>query len=238
MKIKNSIFISEKNIYSKNAPMSSHLGRPSGGLAFIIDQNLNTKCLFLNDRIGILNINKLVIYKVYLSCNNVTSENRLTFQSDLEILNESILNFKCKGFEVVVLGDFNTDLSQKGERTNDFNNFINKNNNNLADLKQKQIFDFPFQRADQRSWIYNVLCEKNNINVRNVLVKLCPINLSDHNSLFLEIDLKISKAHKPITSSPNNSKIIVNWDNLEFKRAYEERIKKRYCAAPELTSNP
>ncbi|CAF0788817.1 unnamed protein product [Brachionus calyciflorus] len=190
MKIKNSIFISEKNVYSKNATRSSHLGRPSGGLAFIIDQNLNTKCSFLNDRIGILKINKLVVYNV------------------------------------VVLGDFNTDLSRKGKRTNDFNNFLNKNNFKLADLEQKQIIDFTFQRADQRSWIDHVLCEKNNINVRNVLVKLSPINLSDHNSLSLEYDLKISKAHKPITSLPKKSKIIVNWDNIEFKRAYQERIKK------------
>lgn len=57
--VSESIFLANKSIYSKPAIRNHDVGRASGGMAFVFDENLKCKCDFPTERIGILKINKL-----------------------------------------------------------------------------------------------------------------------------------------------------------------------------------
>ncbi|CAF0820346.1 unnamed protein product [Brachionus calyciflorus] len=224
LKIKNCIYTTGKNIYSKNAIRISSVGRPSGGIAFIVDQNFETKCSFLNDRIGILKLNRLVIFNLYLICNNSSSENNLIFQSDLELIRESIKSFRSKGFEILVLGDFNTDINKNNKRTKSFLDFVKNENFNIIDIETDQGVNFTYQRGGSTSWIDHVLCEKRSQNVKDVFIQSSAINQSDHNAISFKYNLNPSEKHKPHKKIPRISKPL-NWNNLNFKRNFQERVK-------------
>lgn len=83
LKIDNTLYISDRIVDSKNAVRFSNIGRPSGGIAFIVNSQLNTSCTFISDRIGILKINKLAIINLYLTYDNGSLENKLSYFSEL-----------------------------------------------------------------------------------------------------------------------------------------------------------
>ena len=66
-KVENNIFLINKKIYSKPTTRKHLKGRPSGGMAFIVDSSIASVCNFPNSRIGALTTGSLTIIGVYLA---------------------------------------------------------------------------------------------------------------------------------------------------------------------------
>lgn len=116
--IDDSIYIKSKKFLHKPATKAYSKGRFSGGLAFIVDENLKCNSEFLNNRIGILKINKLAIINVYLIHFNGSKSSTLEYEADISLINNAINNLKSNGYETILMGDFNTDFSKNNSHTN------------------------------------------------------------------------------------------------------------------------
>lgn len=81
-------------------------------MAFIVSGDLKVSCVFLSDRIGVIKINNLAVVGVYMvfygGKNRV--DNELEYAQDISMLDSTIIDLKSKKFEVVIVGDFNTDI--------------------------------------------------------------------------------------------------------------------------------
>ena len=81
--IRKSLYIEEKKIYSISARKTNRLGRPKGGLAFIVDNGLECSVKLENDRIGIMKIHNLILINMYMIYGG-SSENELEFELDIK----------------------------------------------------------------------------------------------------------------------------------------------------------
>lgn len=79
---------------------------------------LNISCNFINRRLGILKINNLAIIGCYLPHNdNQNNEsNDFEFNMNISLLDENIAMLTSKGYNCMLIGDFNVDLEKENSR--------------------------------------------------------------------------------------------------------------------------
>ena len=114
------------SIHTKQATKRAR-GRPKGGTAWIISKEfVQAKVTFVNERISYAQIENLVVIGVYMCFNDGKNETHLEYESDLqEII--SIYNQKTANKEVIIFGDFNSDIRRNGKLDVTFKNFIEQN---------------------------------------------------------------------------------------------------------------
>jgi hypothetical protein len=90
---------------------------PYGGRSWFINKNLFTyiSVVFYNERISILTFDKcnnyFALIGVYLPFFNNSNVNLFEFESSIVLINELSISYFKKNFTVIILGDFNCDLS-------------------------------------------------------------------------------------------------------------------------------
>ncbi|CAF0830680.1 unnamed protein product [Brachionus calyciflorus] len=108
-KIDNCIYTLNKKIFSRSAKKDSDQGRPSGGIAFIVDKELKCTFIDLDERVNVLIVGNLAIINVYLTYFDASDRNKFEYTSQIELLSQTVQSQFNKGNEIVILGDFNTD---------------------------------------------------------------------------------------------------------------------------------
>ena len=91
--LENRVGINNKKIFSKPAKKGTSGGRPAGGLAFIVDDDLICNVLFLKSSVAAIAINNLVIIGVYLVYRD-GSKNIEQFENELSIINETVKKYE------------------------------------------------------------------------------------------------------------------------------------------------
>lgn len=182
--IKKNIYCLNKRLYFSPARKVSKLGRPSGGLAFIVDNDLKCQVIFKSERVGLINIGDTIIVNVYLPYFDGNQESKLEFEQELAILQE-ILN-RNSGNRVIIVGDMNTDIIKGNFNSVNLLKFLSENNLTLIDIVQTQHTDFTYHKiANNRytkSWIDHVTCKK--IDQKDITFRILEsnFNIGDHNA--------------------------------------------------------
>ncbi|CAF0842503.1 unnamed protein product [Brachionus calyciflorus] len=134
-------------------------------------------------------------------------------------------DLKAAKFEVVIVGDFNTDMSRTTLRTAALHNFLSKNNLKLFDLTRDQKIRYTFNKLNTKSWIDHVVSASDNKNIKNVEIQSCDTNKSDHNGITLEYTMEISDKHRKTNKANRPLKATINWNNLEERLNFQKRVK-------------
>ncbi len=177
-------------IYFNSAKKSRGRGRPSAGLAFIHPKSWKSKCVFENYRIGTLCIDNLAIIGVYMIYEDAAKpQNEITFVEDLIQVKKIYTDFYIDDYEIIILGDFNTDLRDtKSIFTLHLKNFMNELNlTSLSTLKDQPI-NYTF--IPDRRHIDHVLANTDLIKEAVTTIMLDPDINSDHYALETTINVK------------------------------------------------
>ncbi|CAF1144727.1 unnamed protein product [Brachionus calyciflorus] len=155
-----------------------------------------------------------------------TNNNKFEFSSLLIQLTEKIYEFKSKGYEILILGDFNTDPIKDNFNTHELINFMKRHSLRMIDVEETQIVTFSKHNLNTKSWIDHVLVDKNNRNVRKCQICVSPENKSDQNPIIIEYELE----KLPIMLEIGNKRLAnLDWTNLLTLLAYQERVRKGLC---------
>ncbi|RNA42098.1 hypothetical protein BpHYR1_033740 [Brachionus plicatilis] len=166
------------------ARRDSKVGRAAGGLAFIIDNNLEYSHKFYGHRIGKITIGCLTILNVYLTYNNGTMKNDDDFLSELLLLHEIIQEDK-NSKQFVIIGDFNAHPMKINRLTKELFNFFTRNSLTMRDIYTSQSVDFTYLRLDKngrqlKSWIDHCVTQSRNTNIREAKILISKSNLGEH----------------------------------------------------------
>jgi exonuclease III len=158
--LENNIHVPYKKIFCK--PAKKTRGAPSGGMAFIVDKDLKCSVKFHSNRIGVLKLNKLTIINVYLMYHTGSKVDQAKFEEQIALIEEIIAQNENKGAEVIVVGDFNTDINKETMNSSRLFEALAKLNHSLKDVemytKQPQAFTFESKCTKRkRSWIDHVM---------------------------------------------------------------------------------
>ena len=110
----------------------------------------------------VLKIGNLVIIRVYLTYANGTDKNTLSLIDELSkiqsIINESLGNNK----QVIIIGDFNVDLSKANDHSRILKNFLKENEMVAKDTLVQQEVNYTFRSHSGLTWIDHVICHETN----------------------------------------------------------------------------
>ncbi|CAF0815493.1 unnamed protein product, partial [Brachionus calyciflorus] len=228
-KIDETVYTLNNKIYLEPAKRNSNFGRMSVGLAFIIDDDLNVKFEPLNERISVLYINRLAIVNIYLIYENNT-QNRFEYTSSIAILNELINELEFKKMDVIIIGDFNTDIKRDTEHTWILKQFPIENQLTLKDTDMPQDVDFTYRRSIFQknivtSWIDHIAVKKNDDQIKNVKIDLSNENFGNHLAITAEYELVQKDEFIPVRKI-KNAKLNINWNCIKQLSCYQERVRK------------
>jgi endonuclease/exonuclease/phosphatase family metal-dependent hydrolase len=106
--------------------------------------------------------------------------------NDVALLNETLSSLKAKGFDTIILGDFNADTRRGNQRTKTFLDFVINNNLRALDVETPQEISYTFSRASSQSWIDHVLYHRDSTNAKDAKIERDLINRSDHNAISIK----------------------------------------------------
>ncbi|CAF1081199.1 unnamed protein product, partial [Brachionus calyciflorus] len=230
----NSLFSSNFNIFAKTAKKINQLGRQSGGLAFVVKKNVKViSHRFINERIGILRLHRISIINVYLPYFDRTKEQQLEYELNIHLLEEVIDSEKKNHQEIILAGDFNTDLIRFDKNSFCLRKFLKKSKMNLLDLLFSQNIDYTYKKTGKsgniKSWIDNVASTDENqlIKSNNIIEDIS--NKSDHNPiLFIPNPKHLGIDENFKTKLPKKiENVRINWNKLEERLRYQERVKNQ-----------
>ncbi|CAF1025656.1 unnamed protein product [Brachionus calyciflorus] len=140
-KIEDCIYTLNKKTFCSEAKKNASEGRPSGGLAFIVDKNIKCEFYDLDDRINVLVMDGLAIFNVYLTYYDGKLINKFEFSSQIAQLEELVNEYRKKEQEILIVGDFNTDPIKNTHNSSELIKFLQKNNLRMADIEISQLVD-------------------------------------------------------------------------------------------------
>ncbi len=236
IKFKNSIYVPGKKIFSKNATRSKKLGRCSGGILFVVDNDINATCKFHTRRTGTLIINKLVIIGTYLPSFDNKPHTELALKKELSIVEQLYKKYSCNGFDVIILGDLNIDLNRKYKRAEILQQFLQNNMMTIQEQQFKQELDHSYffskpnpqtpenqsNRIYIKSTIDYTISKITNKNFSYVTRYNDNCNVGDHHPTRIEYNLIPTNVGKPMFNITKKRK--PNWTDAEFVLNYRKRV--------------
>ncbi|CAF1085776.1 unnamed protein product, partial [Brachionus calyciflorus] len=225
--IDQNILTPNMNIFFKPAKKIHKKGRPSGGLAFIVNKDIRCKVNYLSDRVGKLSIDGLIILNVYLPFFNNSNENNQDFDQELEIITDVIENNNKN--EILIIGDMNTDIIKINHNTKMLLELIKTNGLTIADIMQQQTIDFTYRKITQNkclsSWIDHVLCKRENLkNLRtNILDDI--ENIRDHKAISTQLTFHCETNNGNFKNTKRIKKINLNWLNSDHRLRYQNALE-------------
>ncbi|CAF1065010.1 unnamed protein product [Brachionus calyciflorus] len=224
--IEKNIYVLNKKIFFTPAIKLNKKGRPSGGLACIID--INIKCTYqqMSNRIGILYLPDIIIINVYFPYYTGSFDQNQEFGQEIMNL-EEILNLNPHK-EIIILGDLNTDIIRKNHFSIELINFLMRNHLTLSDIVQCQEIDYTYRKIVdlkvQSSWIDHVICKKDSLHKLETNILNNYGNLGDHNAICTKI--KIPTNNQLFQAVKINNKTKLNWTNKRVQQLYQMEIDK------------
>jgi hypothetical protein len=162
--------------------------RPHKGLASLINKEIKlNKYEHFDDHISYISFNlsdeNFLLIGVYLLFNSNTGENKVIYDSQLIFIQELLNNITYKNHTVIILEDFNADLSRlRNHHDINFKNFVKENNLTSLGLKVYKKNYVTFQNAEKCSGIDHIVVRKKDEKIfKNFLIVNSEFNMSDHN---------------------------------------------------------
>jgi hypothetical protein len=141
----NSIYAPNKKLFSKNSIKYKKKGRPTGGLLFVLDSNLNAKFRFISRRTGIVTVNQLAIIGTYMPSYDGRPSTEIAYKKELLQIEQEKLKLESKNYEVIIIGDLNVNRVVKNyKRKESFINFLSKNEMIIQENKFDQLVDHSY----------------------------------------------------------------------------------------------
>jgi len=237
LNFENSIFAPNKKLFTKNSIKYKKKGRPTGGLIFAVDSNLNAKCKFISRRTGILMINQLAIIGSYLPSHDSRPSTEVSFKKELLQIEQEYIKLRSKNYEVMIIGDLNIDrnrIAKNYKRKDAFNTFLE--NSSLViqeelfmqDIDHSYYYEYkdknnPSITISKKSTIDYTLSSCINHNFIKVKRFNSKLNTSDHHPTIIEYNLIDNKNMDSMYSK--KSKSFTNWDDKEFVSNFRERVR-------------
>jgi len=222
--IKNNILVSEKKFFHVCAQKSDNLGRPSGGLIYVVDKKIKCSAYFPSARVGVLFIHNVALINVYLPYYNANLI--MEFECEINLLSNLIRKLIEDNYKIIVTGDFNCDLTNINENTTKLIKMMNSFNLFPYDILGKNRYSFTFFKfvtgKMKTSWPDHVYSLANSKTVSNVMIQELGNNFGDH--LAIEFDISIF-SYKEVGTVFNKStkKLKAKWLNnksIELYSAY------------------
>ncbi|CAF1077297.1 unnamed protein product [Brachionus calyciflorus] len=229
-KILDNIYCPNKKVYQNLERKQHKTGRPVGGLSFLVDNNLKCQVKFISDRIGQIKIGKLIILNIYLPYYTGKTDDYQDYDQKIENLQE-ILEVESHN-NLILVGDFNTDIIRSNHNTVSLLKFLKTNNLTMADVKQHQKINFTLQI----SWIDHVICRNEMLSKLTTEILYNESYLVDHNAINItkkDVDLGIEKRNER-----THPKIIkLRWLNSFQLKRYKEILSDKIKIVGDLTVN-
>jgi hypothetical protein len=226
--------LENKQIFQRCGTKTSTRGRYSGGIAFIVNANINvSKSEFHNNNIGIIYINKLAIINVYLPFyNGINTENMEKYIADLNWLNDKVTKLKSEGKEIMIYGDFNTDFAKEYKYSKLLFSFMSNTNITPVDINhEKQVIQYTyekkFKRSIVRTWIDHCLV-LNSMAKKIIFIKIQRglNNTSDHCLIRSKYNLILDSSNKTILAAGTNRVKEIKWHKKEQLERYKMLVDK------------
>lgn len=219
-------------IFYTPAKRDGKRGRFSGGLVFLVKDDLYCEHEPINKNISILKINKLSIFNIYLPH---FVDNNSSNTQEYDILVGTITNLVEKhqqlGKEVIIFGDFNTDFTRHPTYGKILCNMVNSLNMLPADIYKQSSASYTFTKKYKQStitsWIDHVFVNSNNLpNVSslNIMTK-ADSNVSDHIPISFHYKLSVNFNMKTIINDKNIKIKQVNWTNPFLREFYLNQVE-------------
>jgi len=232
----NSIYAPNKKLFSKNSVKYKKKGRPTGGLLFVVDTNINAKCKFISRRTGVLTINKLAIIGTYMPSYDGRPSTEISYKKEMFMIEQEKRKLENNNFEVLIVGDLNVDVDRNVKnykRKEVFGKFLLENVLDVQEIKFEQTlshsYHYEFKDKNdetitikRQSIIDYTLASAYNTNIAKAVRFASKANNSDHHPTLVEYNL-IETSTKNQTFS-NLKKKFFNWDDTEFIENFRNRV--------------
>jgi len=237
LSVENIIYNDSKKIFSKNAIKNKKSGRGSCGLAFLVDKNLKTKVNFISRRIGQLKLNNLCVIGVYLSANDNSQRSIIDLEAELELAFQTVQLRKKEGYNCLIIGDFNIDVSKTSPRSNLLLNLLNQHSYEISEKNFPISIDYTWQMVRKKkhseeieivnSFVDHVLAPLNSKEIQFIDIINDPGNNSDHNFIQILYSLDSSIEMDDVFTKEKKAKTVYNWDDPEFVANFRNRTQQK-----------
>jgi hypothetical protein len=229
------MYISHKKISSKPAEKTEKFGRGQNGMAFVYnsDISITAPIQFFGNRIATMELHSVVIIGVYMIFNDNYPESYEELNSDLKLLSE-LAKTLGKNKEVIIIGDFNIDLSKRNRFTIALIKLLSELDFIVADIEygpQKCDYTWHSIRYDGdkkpyiiSSWVDHVLVKRYSKLINYIEIIASGSNEGDHNSIRLTLKSDIKVADTIILKS-KNFKPNLNWNVYAVSKEYSDKVE-------------
>ena len=189
------LFNSKSRIYHKSAiPPSYKVGRPFGGIAWIIHNEISSKTRinFVTERISTCEYEYICFIGVYLTYNKQTTDSIVEYEEQMAEVIEQMQQMKMKNIKkVMILGDFNSDIFRKSSFDTVLRRVIEKERLTCLDCLFTQQVGHTYKNGNSKSHIDHVFINQGlagHILQVNILSETKDqINTSDHTAIMVEL---------------------------------------------------
>jgi exonuclease III len=200
-------------------------GRPFGGLMWILKKSaqIKIKVTFVTDRISTAELNGLLLIGVYMRFNDGYLETIVEQENDTLKIQELIEKNANK--QVIVLGDFNSDMWRVNKFDEVVANMIEKSNLVCLDLLFTQKINYTYKLGRGKSWVDHALVNQLlaervvSVNILNEVED--QINTSDHRAM--EVVIERFRQNKQMIVK-RAKQIKLDWECLEVQEEYERNV--------------
>ena len=144
-----SISKNKKILFKSDMDCNYNKGRPYGGQAFIIDDNLNViESDFLNRYLSYIFLDihglKTLFIGVYMPFDDSKHESKCLYEITLSYISALITKFKHDEIPIFLIGDFNADFFRKNRFDKILSEFTSDHNLLPLDHQCTQYFEYTF----------------------------------------------------------------------------------------------
>lgn len=227
------MYISHKKVSSKLSERSEKYGRGKNGMGFFYNSDivLTSPIQYYGNRIGLMELDSVAIIGVYMVYNDNKAESYEELLSDLQLIEELQLSL-VKSKEVIMVGDFNIDLSRRNRFSMALVNLLQTLDYIIADIeygRQKVDYTWHSIRYDEdeipyiiSSWVDHVLVPRKSNLIEYIEIIASGSNEGDHNSIRLIINSPIQIVNTIIVKK-RQFKPNLNWNRQPVVDEYCEK---------------
>jgi len=207
-------------------------GRPFGGMAAFVKYPIMIKFKIVSkgDRLIVLQVNNVLIFNVYMPCNDAE-----LFTCIVGSIAEVICNKAADVSYCIVAGDFNLNFRQSDPLWDVMNCFLNACNLCLTvdHIVDSSAFTYRHQSLGHTSFLDYILISKNLSHlVTRVDIQDSGLNLSDHIPVILNLnfnfDIKCDVNFLDNKDSDGIKIRLLRWDKADLYKYYQSSFSHLY----------
>jgi hypothetical protein len=226
-----------KDIYVKEAVETN--GRPSGGVMFIVNENFSSRCIWANNRVGMLIISKLnlAVIGVYMTSYD-GSESDIDYLAELSAIESCIREAKRDLItNIVIVGDFNCELT-KYRASSTVHTYRKKKLLGLINRMKLNRLDKLYTQFLQYTYYENILRKNRRKKVKTwidmiffigdlKIIEQCNILSKEHNNsdhLALDLLINVEQSLVPLNNNTTHKICEYDWLDLDFRILYNIKL--------------